>query len=71
VSDDVELERLERLKDSVADGTYFVASEKLATKLIDNMLKLGYLDRGLDAVNVPHAASFMGCFIVDDEMDGS
>jgi hypothetical protein len=48
-----------------------VASEKLATKLIDNMLKLGYLDRGLDAVNVPHAASFMGCFIVDDEMDGS
>jgi anti-sigma28 factor (negative regulator of flagellin synthesis) len=46
----MELERLERLKDSVADGTYFVASEKLATKLVDNMLKLGYPDLGLPSV---------------------
>lgn len=43
VSDDVRLDEVERTKRSLSVPR---PPEKLAAKLIDHMLKLGYLDRG-------------------------
>jgi anti-sigma28 factor (negative regulator of flagellin synthesis) len=46
VSDDGELERLQRLKENVAFGKYSVASDQVAAKLIDHMLELGCANHG-------------------------
>jgi anti-sigma28 factor (negative regulator of flagellin synthesis) len=38
-TDDVRLEKIDRLRKSLADNTYHVSSEDLAQKMIDHMLQ--------------------------------